>query len=55
MPKAATSFFIVIMQADGLSLVDGSGEISDGYPHSLEAALLKWLPLLKYSAKPPAK
>lgn len=32
------------MQADGLSLVDGSGEVSDGYPHLVRAALLKWLP-----------
>lgn len=32
------------MQADGLSLVDGSGEVSNEYPQLVKAALLKWLP-----------
>jgi len=43
------------MQADGLSLLDGSGAGSDGYPHLVEAVLLQWLPLLQQNANPPKK
>lgn len=44
-------FFIAIIQCDGLSLIDGSGETADGYPPWVEAALLKWLPLFKIRMK----
>lgn len=48
--KAASSF-IAIIQCDGLGPIDGSGETADGFPHLVEAAWLKWLPLFKVRVK----